>query len=109
MSQNKKQATVEESAFKEWAILELFGHRRLAGLVTEVQLGGASFLRLDIPGKKNGEWALTQFYSPAAIYAITPTTPDMARAVAAQSEPGPVSRWELPQLQSGSHESEDDL
>jgi hypothetical protein len=33
--------------FEEWALLELFGHQRLAGRVTEQQLGGASFVRVD--------------------------------------------------------------
>ena len=39
----------EATAFKDWVILELMGHRRLAGYLTEVQIGGVSFLRLDVP------------------------------------------------------------
>ena len=50
--------------FDEWAILELMGHRRLAGKVTEVAIGGGSFLRIDMP-MKNGT-RFTQFYSPGA-------------------------------------------
>ncbi|MGH3631203.1 MAG: hypothetical protein ACRDRL_27640 [Sciscionella sp.] len=33
-----------------WVILELMGHRRLAGYLAEEQIGGVSFLRLDVPG-----------------------------------------------------------
>jgi len=57
----------QQKGFKEWAILELMGHRRLAGLVSEQQIGGASFIRIDIPGKDGpllSEFQATQFYSP---------------------------------------------
>ncbi|MDD5081747.1 MAG: hypothetical protein PHU08_00095 [Dehalococcoidales bacterium] len=84
----------EETIFKEWAILELMGHRRLAGLLTEVQIGGASFLRIDIPDK-DGKTEASQLYAPGAVYCITPTSKEIAIAVAATSRPEPVSRWEL--------------
>lgn len=32
-----------------WTILELMGHRRLSGYVTEVEVAGAGMLRLDVP------------------------------------------------------------
>lgn len=100
----------ETEIFKDWAILELMGHRRLAGMVTEQTIGGAAFIRIDIPGA-DGK-SSTQFYSPAAVYAITPTTEELARAVAASSQPAPVQRWELPQLkepeEQGSYAGEED-
>ena len=88
-----------EGKFEEWAVLELMGHRRLAGKVTDAVIGGGAFLRIDIPGK-NGQQT-TQYYSPGSVYCITPTSEEIARAVAAQNEPAPVYRWELPQLQQG--------
>ncbi|MGH3693253.1 MAG: hypothetical protein ACRDRX_04505 [Pseudonocardiaceae bacterium] len=42
----------EQAAFEGWTILEVMGHRRLAGYLCEQQIGGASFLRLDIPGNE---------------------------------------------------------
>lgn len=84
----------EKTTFKEWSILELMGHRRLAGMLSEMQLGGASFLRIDIP--QNDKY-VTQFYSPQAVYCITPTDERTARMVAKEAE-APVSRWELAQL-----------
>lgn len=87
----------EQARFDEWAILELMGHRRLAGRVTDAVIGGGAFLRIDIPGKNSRQ--TTQYYSPGSVYCITPTTEEIARAVAEQSEPAPVHRWELPQLQ----------
>jgi len=87
-----------ESNFDEWAILELMGHRRMAGKVTEAVIGGGAFIRIDVP-RDNGTQT-TQFYSPQSVYCITPTTEEMARAVARSSQPAPVSRWEL-QLAEG--------
>ncbi len=78
--------------FAEWVILELLGHRRLAGYLTEQQIAGASFLRLDVPS----EPPATQYYAPTSVYAITPTTEEMARQVSRRNRPAPVQRWELP-------------
>jgi hypothetical protein len=82
----------ESTPFAQWVILELMGHRRLAGFLTEQEIAGKGFLRLDSPGQQGA----TQLYNPTAVYAITPTTEDIARAVAATSQPAPVQRWELP-------------
>lgn len=81
--------------FEGWAIVELMGHRRLAGLVREVEIAGAAMLRLDVP-EHGDEPAATQFYSAAALYCLTPTTEAMARQVAAGTRVAPVQRWELP-------------
>jgi hypothetical protein len=81
--------------FATWAIVELMGHRRLAGWLTEEQLAGAAFLRLDVPAA-DGQPAATQYYSPSSVYCITPTTEEIARAAAAVGRPAPIQRWELP-------------
>ncbi len=86
--------TEETQGFAEWAVLELMGHRRLAGRMTEQEIAGVKFLRLDIP-ESEGNSATTQFYSPAAVYAITPTTEAVARAAAAATRLEPVARWEM--------------
>jgi hypothetical protein len=87
--------------FEGWAILELMGHRRLAGYVREQEIAGAGMLRIDVPGEVGDgigplSTIATQFYSPAALYCLTPTTEEVARAVAKRSQPEPVHRWELP-------------
>lgn len=74
-----------------YAIVELMGHRRVAGHVSEVQFGGSTFLRIDIPG----EPPLTQLYATSAIYCLTPTDEQTAEAIARLGIPTPVSRWEL--------------
>jgi hypothetical protein len=89
----------QATKFEELAVLELFGHQRLAGMVTEVQLGGASFVRVDVPedAKKKG-WKLTKMYNPSAIYSITPVTEETARLVAKSVSGEPVTRWDVTEM-----------
>jgi hypothetical protein len=86
---------VADETFSEWCIVELLGHRRLAGHVQEVQLAGAGFLRLDIP-ESGTDPARTQYVAPGSVYALHPVGEATARAAAANWRPEPVHRWELP-------------
>lgn len=97
----------EPDAYEGWAILELMGHRRLAGRVSAATLGGSAVIRLDKP---QGDGFTTQFYSGSALYCLTPTTEEIARKVAASCAPAPVSPWELRALpeRTGRIEVEDD-
>lgn len=98
-----------------WAILELMGHRRLGGWVTEVELFGAKMCRIDIPSTEGGDTNdtlpcitnangvkfnihVTQFYGGGSVYCVTPCTHEAAFAVAKTSQPAPVQPWELPRL-----------
>lgn len=83
-----------KESYEGWTILELMGHRRLAGYVREQSIGGGAFIRLDVPGEEGP--VATQFYSPAAVYCMTPTTEELARKVAAGARPAPVTEWDLP-------------
>lgn len=84
----------EQSGYEGWAILELMGHRRLIGRVSEATIAGCAMLRIDVL-TKDGE--STQFYSGASIYAITPTTEEMAHRAATLSTVAPITKWELPE------------
>lgn len=94
----------QTAVFEGWCILELMGHRRLGGYVKEVQVAGAGFLRIDVyqpfvaaeVAQSGRDASITQFYPPSSVYCLTPTTEDMARAVAKANMPQPVQRWELP-------------
>lgn len=84
--------------YKGHAVVELMGHRRLAGRVEEVQQYGVTMLRLDVPGP-DGATVATQFYGGAAIYCLTPCDEATAIAVARMSgDAAPVKAWEMPQL-----------
>lgn len=90
--------------FKQWAIVELMGHVRIAGLVTEEERFGAKLGRVDIP---NGESFTTQYFNGSSLYRLTPTTEEIARAVATNAQPEPVHRWELPKLSAGNPDAID--
>lgn len=87
----------EANKFEGWVILELMGHRKLGGYLREETIGGASFLRIDVPDpEKDGGVQATQLYSPSAVYCITPTTQELAVEFARGCRVAPVARWELP-------------
>lgn len=85
-----------EESFGEWCVLELMGRRKLAGFVREVTLAGAGLLRIDVYEGDADTAALTQFYPPASLYALTPVTEEIARRFAKAHTQPPVSRYELP-------------
>ena len=84
---------MDEQGFDSWALVELMGHQRIAGRVTEAQIGGAKFVRVDVPAS-DGLQPLTKYLGPASIYAITPITEDTAVALAKQLKVAPVSKYD---------------
>ncbi len=94
-------------SIEQWAILELLGHIRTAGYVTEEQHFGATVGRIDIP-QADGS-LVTQWFGGGAVFRCTPTTEEVARAVAVSSNSSrPVQRWELPQLAAGRADDDDE-
>jgi len=79
--------------FGVWAILELMGHVKLAGFVTEEELFGGKMGRIDIPGED--EQMMTQYFGGHTIYRLTPVTELVARAFAMRNQPRPVHIYEL--------------
>lgn len=79
--------------FDSWAIVELMGHVRMAGRLTEEERFGTNMGRLDIP---DGDGFVTQYFGGSSVYRITPVSEDAARAAARQNVPRPVHQWELP-------------
>jgi hypothetical protein len=75
-------------------IVELFGHSQIAGKVTEQAIGGASFIRVDVPKTSKRE-GFTRFFSPSAIYSMTPVDEQIAAIMADRLEIEPVSEWTL--------------
>lgn len=106
----------EENTFDSWCLLELFGHQRLAGRVSEQTIGGCAFLRVDVPAVEDLP-PFTKFYSQGAIYAMTPVTEEIARAAVKRYRIEPVTVYDIPELAAmrrqpalpGMHDDEDDL
>ncbi len=81
------------SKFDQWAIVELMGHQKIAGHVTEQSIAGGAFLRVDVPAvkRKKGYYdpelvdvpGFTRYLGTASIYAINPCTEAVATAAAA--------------------------
>jgi hypothetical protein len=78
----------------DWAIVELFGHNRIVGKVGEQQIGGETFIRVDVPDA-DGVAGFTKLYGKGAIYAMTPTTEQLALAAIKATKPMPIQPWEL--------------
>lgn len=94
----------DNETFEGFAVLELMGHRRLVGFVTEQIVAGHGFLRIDVPSLIEGEPpTATQFYSPTSVYCLTPTTEAMVRRELEARQPRPVARYGLP----SPHDDED--
>ena len=74
---------MQKESFSQWCLVELFGHQRIAGQVTEETIGGCSFVRVDVPAVDGSE-ALTKFYGNGAIYSMTPVSEELARLITQQ-------------------------
>lgn len=76
-----------------WAIVELFGHARIAGRISEHSLGG-TFVRVDVPAL-SGRPAFTKLYGPNAVYAMTFVDRDVALAAAEKLRIVPVTPYDV--------------
>lgn len=73
----------EKEELKSWALVELFGHQRIVGFLSQQTLGSGVLFRVDVPdllkdGKKVRE-GFTRYFGLAAIYSITPCSEAMVR------------------------------
>lgn len=78
--------------FEAFAIVELMGHQRIAGKVSEETIAGAAMLRVDVPKTERRE-PYTKFYTAGAVYCITPTDEATATLAAQQFDQPPVSPY----------------
>lgn len=91
----------QKTALGMWAIVEIFGHQRIAGYLTEQVIAGQGFVRIDVPAIEangahaQGVQAHTALYGPGAIYAINPVDEALARMAASQIRRAPVSEYGL--------------
>ena len=85
---------MSEESFDSWAIVELFGHSKIAGRVTEASIGGCSFLRVDVPETERRQ-AFTRMFGNGAIYALNPVSEEVALMAAAEIDAQPVKSWDL--------------
>lgn len=81
--------------FDQWCVLDLFGHQRTAGHVTEASIGGCAFIRIDVP---EGDEFRTEYYGNGAIYSMRPVSEEIAREVVKTHSTPPVTAYEVSSL-----------
>lgn len=78
--------------FDHWAIVEVFGHVRLAGRVSEATIGGCAFVRVDVPETAQHP-AFSRLYGQGAIYSLTLVSEAVARLAAERVQEKPLTIW----------------
>lgn len=76
--------TAKVPEYEGWAIVELMGHRRVAGYIREAAAFGTALLRIDVPSEDPAKAQATQYYGGGSIYALTPCTEEIARSINAR-------------------------
>lgn len=101
---------MEHPEQKIWALVELFGHAKIAGEVSNYTMGGQSFVRVDVPDIPEGPhpWdkskrqagipGHTRLFGAGAIYSINFIDEAMARASAANIRHVPVREFNTQEL-----------
>lgn len=101
-----------------WAIVEIYGHTKIAGLVTEQVIAGQGFIRVDVPdllaaGPYQAQPSFTRLYGANAIYSITPVSQELALQAAQSMRVRPVNVYIAPLLaehiQDGDEDHGDEL
>lgn len=81
-----------DQTFDQWCLVEVMGHQRFAGKVTEQVIGGSSFVRVDVPAVE-GRQPFTKLFGSGSIYCITPMDEETARGLAGHFQQQPVEEW----------------
>jgi hypothetical protein len=80
---------------KSWALVEIFGHQRIVGFLTQQSFGAGVLFRVDVPDLlKDGavtRKGFTRYFGLSAIYSITPITEEIVRQMLPHVDglPGP--------------------
>lgn len=79
---------------KVWAIVEIMGHVRISGILTEEEKFGSKLGRVDIP-QLDGSF-VTRYFGGSAVYQIHIVSEEAARHAAKINMPAPMSKWDFP-------------
>jgi len=87
----------DPNGLRMWAIVEVMGHQRYVGEMSEQVIAGQGFIRVDVP-KTDELPAFTKIIGPQSIYAITPVDEQIARGMVANIRARPIEVFELRNL-----------
>ena len=102
----------QAAQWEAWAIIELYGHQKIAGRVSEAVRFGATWMQVDVPAV-DGRPGFTRFYGPGAIYDWTPTSRAVVEQAVRMMQPQQVSVYlgarELPPggMEEGDEDDDD--
>ncbi len=104
--------TITVEKFEQWCVVEIMGHKKFAGFVTEQSLGGSSFVRIDVPEitLANGTKlpSFTKLFGAGSIYCLSPCTEETAKAFAAKLRSEAFALYEAPRLTARQAEEPDE-
>jgi hypothetical protein len=105
-------AEPEPEQLKSWALVELFGHQRIVGYLSQQTFGTGVMFRVDVPdllkdGKKVRD-GFTRYFGLPAIYSITPCTETMVRQMLPHTDgtPGDARPLSLNSFRRNSYDGE---
>lgn len=81
--------------FECWGIVEIMGHVKLAGKLSEQIVAGSAFLRVDVPDV-DSQKGFTRLFGTGSIYSITPMDEELVRAMAMSLRVAPLNVYDLP-------------
>ena len=93
----------EIKPIQTWAILELMGHVKTAGQVSEETHFGTVLGRIDVP-EVGDKPAHTFYFGGESIFRLTPCDEQVARLVLQQSFQAPIVAYQLPRPKFGQAE-----
>src|SRR5271165_7158036 len=78
-------ASEPSAELKSWALVELFGHQRIVGFLSQQTFGTGVLFRVDVPDLlKEGKIlrvGFTRYFGLSAIYSITPVSEEVVRTL----------------------------
>ena len=87
----------DNQARETWAVVEVMGHSRYAGRVSQHTALGGAMIRVEVPAV-DGIPAFEKLLSPQSIFAITPCTEALATECAKRFRSRPFTLLDLPEL-----------
>lgn len=88
---------METEKLELFAIVELFGHQRIAGKITEHNFGPSVFIRIDVPETPE-QPKFTRLVNPSAVYAINPVTEEVMLDMAKRIQQKPIDSWDIREM-----------
>lgn len=99
---------VEKEKLEQFAVVEMMGHRKIVGKITESDIGTGSLLKVTVLGK-NGTPERTEYIGVASIYCLTIVDEEVAVLSAKSYTPEPTWAYGLSQRSLSSGQYEDDI